>query len=109
MPDIKGIVDVTAKARGRTDRPEGFDVSFNGVSHQTMLGETALGDVTFNGKTQDQKLTAELLATLDGRAQRVSGDIRFGEPSMPFSVSTTLDHSPLTPFISLVQRSFTFN
>jgi translocation and assembly module TamB len=104
IPAINGIVDLTANAKGRTDRPEGFDVSFNGVSHQTTLGATALGDVTFNGKTEDQRLTAELVATLEGRAQRVSGDVRFGDPSMPFSVSTTLDQSPLGPFITLIQQ-----
>lgn len=104
IPAINGVVDLTAKAVGRADRPEGFDVSFNGVSHQTTMGETALGEVTFNGTTVNQRLSAELVANLGGRAQKITADVRFNEPNLPFTVNTAFDESPLAPFLTFVPQ-----
>ncbi|MFL6468048.1 MAG: YdbH domain-containing protein, partial [Pyrinomonadaceae bacterium] len=68
MPTFAGLVDLRAKATGEYDRPTTYRLDFDGTARDTVINDNAFGVVTFKGNTADQVLTADLTATLDGKA-----------------------------------------
>jgi len=104
IPVISGTVDVTAKAIGRSADSATFDVTFDGVAKTVTVGANAVGDVTFNGKTVDQVLTANLMANLEGSKQVINGTLRFSDEKLPYSVTTVFDQSPLAPYIAFAPQ-----
>ena len=104
IPVIVGAVDVKAKAIGIADISSTYDVQFDGVANGVTVGENAIGNVTFNGKTVDQVLTANLTANLEGSTQVINGTLRFSDETLPFSVTTVFDQSPLSPYLAFVPQ-----
>ncbi|MFN0139775.1 MAG: translocation/assembly module TamB domain-containing protein [Pyrinomonadaceae bacterium] len=102
IPPITGDMDFTAKAVGVASQATTYDVNFNGTARGVNVGDNALGDVTFNGVTQGQVLTANLTATLGGRPQVINASVNFGSSDMPLTASTDFDQSPLAPFLAFV-------
>lgn len=104
IPVITGEMDFTAKATGTASQASTFDVNFNGVARGVNVGENAFGEVTFNGVTQGQVLTANVTATLEGRPQIINATVNFGRDEMPLTASTDFDQSPLAPFLAFVPQ-----
>lgn len=104
IPPITGTTDFTAKAVGEFDRPSTINVNFNGSASNVLIGERALGAVTFQGTTNNQILNAELIATLESRPQTINATLNFGDENLPFRVQTSFDQSPLGPFIALIPQ-----
>ena len=104
IPVINGTIDVTAKATGESDRASTYDLKFEGTARGVTVGENAVGDVIFNGKTAGQVLTADLSATLEGRQQIINATLNFGDDSLPFKVTTAFDQSPLSPYLAFVPQ-----
>ncbi len=104
IPSISGATDFTAKATGEIDRPAGLNITFNGNATNVIVNENAFGEVTFKGVTTDQKLNADLVATLDGRPQLINASVNFGDERLPFQIQTDFDQSPLGPFVALVPQ-----
>lgn len=104
IPVITGAVDITARAVGVGENSSTYDVTFEGVARTVTIGENGVGDVTFNGKTVDQVLTANLMANLEGSTQIISGTLRFSDERLPYSVTTVFDQSPLTPYLAFVPQ-----
>lgn len=102
IPAIKGEMDFAARATGIASQATTFDVNFNGTARGVTVGENALGDVTFNGVTQGQVLTANLTATLEGRPQVINATVNFGSDDVPLTASTDFNQSPLAPFLAFV-------
>jgi translocation and assembly module TamB len=104
IPTMTGDVDFTATASGIADRTSTYVINFNGSSQNIVAGESALGQVTFKGQTAGQTLTADLTAVLDGRPQTINATVNFGDEDLPFTATTTFDHSPLAPFLAFVPQ-----
>lgn len=102
IPVITGEMDFTAKATGVASQASTYDVNFKGAARGVSVGENAFGDVTFNGVTQGQVLTANLTATLEGRPQIINATVNFGSDDVPLTASTNFDQSPLAPFLAFV-------
>ena len=43
LPNINGMVDLTAKASGVASRTSSYDVNFNGIAHAVTVNENAFG------------------------------------------------------------------
>ncbi len=105
IPTVTGVVsEFRANAVGDADRPETFNVSFNGRATNVAVNENAFGDVTFSGTTVGQQLKAELVAQLGGQPQRIDATVNFGDPNVPVSVTTAFNNSPLAPFFAFVPQ-----
>lgn len=104
IPQISGTADLTATATGDADDPATFDVNFAGKANDVVVNEYQIGQVDFDGITQNRLLTAKLSTVLDGRQQSFNANVDFGKPEMPFMVEHTLDQSPLRPFFAFVPQ-----
>jgi translocation and assembly module TamB len=104
LPPVAGDVDFTARATGVYERPTTYDVSFSGRSPNLVVNQNSLGALTFNGRTVNNILTADLTADLNGRPQVVNATINFGNDDMPFRVATEFNQSPIAPFLSFIPQ-----
>jgi len=104
IPDIGGTINLTAKATGRTDDSKSYEINFNGTGTGVTFNGNALGEVTFNGKTENQQLNASLTANLEGQQQNITANINFADPNLPFRAETTFNNTELAPFIALVRQ-----
>ena len=104
IPAVTGLVDLTAKAVGESDRPATFDINFSGTARNVIIGESPFGDVLFSGMTANSVLNADLMANLEGRQQVINATLRFNEDDLPFSVTTSFDQSPMSPYLAFVPQ-----
>ncbi|HSU26282.1 MAG TPA: hypothetical protein VLI65_09880, partial [Pyrinomonadaceae bacterium] len=102
IPSITGMTDFTAKATGIYDRPSSYNVNFSGAGHNVVINDNALGEVTFNGNTANQLLTANLTANIEGRPQQISATVNFANDNLPFHLEQRLDQSPIGPYIAFI-------
>ena len=102
IPAINGDLDFTAKATGIADRTPTYNVNFSGGAPNVQMGENAIGQVVFKGRTVDQKLTADLTASLDGHPQTVTAAVDFSKDDLPFMVATDFTQSPIAPFLVFI-------
>ena len=104
IPDITGTLNLTAKATGRTADSKSYEVNFNGTGNGVTLNGNALGEIVFNGKTENQQLSANLTATLQGQQQNITANVNFADENLPFRAETTFNNTELAPFIALVRQ-----
>ena len=102
IPSVTGMSDFTAKATGIYDRPSTYNVNFNGTGHNVAINDNPLGEVTFNGNTVNQLLTANLTAMLEGRPQQITATVNFANENLPFHLEQRLDQSPIGPYIAFI-------
>jgi translocation and assembly module TamB len=100
IPSITGVSDFTAKATGETDRSTSYNVSFNGTARNVLINDNAFGDVAFKGTTANQRLNAELTATIDGRPQILTASLNFADENLPFHLETEFNQSPIEPYLA---------
>ena len=101
LPNITGVVDLTAKAAGRTSDSKTFDINFSGVGRNIVLNENAIGAVTFNGRTENQVLNANLTANFQGQPQAIAATVNFADENLPFRAETTFNNTELAPLFAL--------
>ena len=101
---VTGTTDFTARALGEFDRPSTINVNFSGNAGNVLVSDRPLGSVTFSGTTDNQILSAELVATIENRPQTINATLNFGDDNLPLRVHTTFDQSPLGPFFALVPQ-----
>lgn len=104
LPDINGTINLTAKATGEGSNSATYDVNFNGNGRNVTVNNRSVGEVTFNGKTENQKFNANLTADFNGQPQTITAKIDFADANLPFSAETNFNNSQLSPFISLVRE-----
>jgi translocation and assembly module TamB len=102
IPSITGMADFTAKATGIYDRPASYNVNFNGTAQNVVINDNPFGSVTFNGNTVNQLLTANLVATVEGRPQQINATVNFADDNLPFHLEQRLDQSPIGPYIAFI-------
>ncbi len=104
IPLLSGDLDFTAKATGVFERTSTYNVTFNGIAPNIQVDEKVLGAVVFKGQTIDQKLTAELTASLGGNPQLINATVNFADENLPFIISTNFNQSPIAPFLAFIPQ-----
>jgi translocation and assembly module TamB len=104
IPDIAGNINLTAKATGRTDDSRSYEINFNGTGTGVTVNGNPLGEVVFNGTTENQQLTANLTANFEGQQQNITANVNFANPDLPFRAETNFNNTELAPFIALVRQ-----
>ncbi|MFV0388745.1 MAG: translocation/assembly module TamB domain-containing protein [Pyrinomonadaceae bacterium] len=102
-PKIEGDINFEGKATGNANNPATFDINFSGVGNNVAINGSAFGNISFEGKTVNQILTAKMTSRLSGKIQLINGTVNFGETGMPLHAEATLNQSPLEPFIAIVR------
>lgn len=104
IPAISGSTDLTLTLSGNADRNEALTINGNGTARDVVVGENSLGDIIFDASTANQKLTAKLMVSFDGRPQVVNAVVDFGNEALPLTASAEFNNSPLAPFLSFVPQ-----
>ncbi len=101
LPNFTGTVNLTAKATGDADDSTTFNINFNGSGQNVAFDDRNLGEITFNGNTENQRFNANITANFDGQPQTIAATVNFADPNLPFSAETVFDNTNLAPFIAL--------
>lgn len=104
IPAITGTADFTLSANGNSEHYDQVIVNGNGIATGVNVGDSFLGDVIFEAKTADQKLSAGLTVSFDGRPQVVSALIDLSKDDLPLTASTDFNESPVAPFLAFVPQ-----
>lgn len=104
LPDINGTVDLTAKATGEGSNSSTYNVNFSGNGRNVTINNRSVGEVTFNGTTENQQFNANLTADFNGQPQTITANVNFADPNLPFRAETNFNNSELSPFISLIRE-----
>jgi translocation and assembly module TamB len=103
IPNIDGTINLTASAVGRTEDSRSYEINFNGTGTGVTFNGNALGEIVFNGKTENQQLNANVTANLEGQQQNITANVNFADPNLPFRAETSFNNTELAPFIALVR------
>lgn len=101
LPDLSGTIDLKAGAVGDADDPATFNINFSGGGRNVFFNNRSLGEITFNGNTENQRLNANITANFDEQPQSVVATVNFADPNLPFEAETVFDNTNLAPFIAL--------
>ncbi len=104
IPMIAGTTDLTLTLAGNSDRAEIVSINGNGKATGVTVGESNLGEVTFDANAVDQKLTAKLVIGFNGNPQTVDAIVDLSNKTMPLQASTVLNNSPLDPLIAFIPQ-----
>ena len=103
LSNINGIIDLQAKALGVGSDPKTFDVNFSGTGRSVVINGNGLGEITFNGKTENQQLNANVTVNFQGQAQMLNANVNFADPNLPFRAETNFNNTELAPLVALVR------
>ncbi len=101
LPAFSGTVDLTAKATGNVSDYSTFNINFNGKGQNIAFADKNLGEIAFNGNTENQRFNANVTANFEGRPQTIAATVNFADPNLPFQAETVFDNTNLAPFIAL--------
>lgn len=101
IPNVAGLIDLTAKVSGTGTNFPTFNVNFNGVGQNIAYDGTQLGNINFTGNTVNQQLNANVTLNVAGQSQTIAGTLNFGNPNLPFRAETVFNQTDLTPYIAL--------
>ena len=103
VSNINGIIDLQATALGVGTDPKTFDVNFSGTGRNVVINENALGEIAFNGKTENQQLNANVTVNFQGQAQTLNASVNFADENLPFRAETSFNNTQLAPLVALVR------
>ena len=103
LSDINGIVDLQTKATGKINDSKTYNINFNGTGKNVVYDTTAIGEIVFVGKTENQQLNANLTTYFDGQPQIIVANVNFANENLPFRAETNFDNTELSPFIKILQ------
>lgn len=103
VPQVDGLVNLTAKVTGEGTKFPSYNVNFNGTGQNIVVNTTAVGNVAFNGTTVNQQLNANVTLDVNGQQQTVAANVSFADENLPFRAETTFNQTQLRPFIALVR------
>ncbi|MDQ3132818.1 MAG: YdbH domain-containing protein, partial [Acidobacteriota bacterium] len=101
LPNINGVIDLTARITGQADQPSTYNVNFSGIGRDVTLDERALGQIEFSGTTENQQLNASITSTINGQKQTIAANLNFANDNLPFRAETVLNDTDLAPYINL--------
>ena len=101
LSDLSGIINLNAKAVGNASEPKTYNINFNGSGREIVYGENGLGEITFNGVTENQILNANVTAKIGEQPQVLNASLNFGDENLPLQVETTFNNTELAPYLAL--------
>lgn len=101
LPNLTGTVNLTARATGDFDDSTTFNINFSGSGQNVAFDNRNLGEITFSGNTENQRLNANVTANFEGQPQAITATVNFADPNLPFEAETVFDNTSLAPFIAL--------
>jgi translocation and assembly module TamB len=101
LPDINGTFNLQATAAGIKNDSRTYNVNFSGDGRNVTYDGRSVGQVSFDGKTENQQLAANLTLHFEGQQQLVAASVNFADENMPFRAETVFDNTDLTPFLAL--------
>lgn len=104
IPSIAGTTDATFMIAGNSDRAEIISVNGNGKATGLKIGESDLGEATFDANAVDQQLIAKLTIGFNGNPQTVDAVVDLSNRSLPLRASTELSNSPLDPLLAFIPQ-----
>ena len=105
LKNITGTIDLTAKATGNTADSKTYNINFNGIGRNVIANDSALGDITFAGTTENQQLNANVTLNVGGQPQTLAANVNFADENLPFKAETVFNNTDLAPYIALVRSS----
>ncbi len=103
LPEINGIIDLTAKAVGAGSDAKTYDINFNGAARNVFFNGNQVGAITFVGKTENQQLNANLTVDFENQPQTIVASVNFADENLPFRAETVFNNTELAPYIALVR------
>ncbi len=103
LPAITGLISANGKTTGIANDSTTYDANFKGSGTNITINGSALGEVVFDGKTQNRIFTANLTANLEGQEQIIAATLNFADPNLPMRAETSFNNSEISPFISFVR------
>ncbi len=104
VPKVEGDINLTAKATGRTSDTKSYNVNFKGVGQSIIINDYSFGNVTFDGKTENQVLQADVVTRFQGQTQNILANVNFADSNLPLRVETIFNKTRLAPYIALVRK-----
>lgn len=101
LPDINGTFNLQATATGIKNDSRTYSVNFSGDGRNVTYDGRSVGQVSFDGKTENQQLNANLTLHFEGQQQLVVATVNFADENMPFRAETVFDNTDLAPFLAL--------
>ncbi|MCY7347545.1 MAG: translocation/assembly module TamB domain-containing protein [Pyrinomonadaceae bacterium] len=103
IPEINGVIDLTAKAVGVGSDSKTYDINFNGAGRNVAVNGNAVGAVTFVGKTENRQLNANITVNFENQPQVIAASVNFADENLPFRAETVFNNAELAPYIALVR------
>jgi translocation and assembly module TamB len=104
IPVISGTTDLTFTLAGNSERAEIVTIEGNGKASGVTVGESNLGEVTFNATVADKKVLAKLTIGFNGNPQNVDAVLDISNKALPIQASTVLNNSPLDPLLAFIPQ-----
>jgi translocation and assembly module TamB len=102
LPDINGTFNLQATATGIKDDSRTYNINFSGSGSNVAYEGRSVGQVSFDGKTENQQLNANLtLEFVEAQRQLITAYVNFADENMPFRAETVFDNTELAPFLAL--------
>ena len=119
-PQIAGTLDLKANGtgelafngKGSFDAAASFktfDINFDAAAKNLTVNQTALGEVTATGRTQNQQLNTNITANVAGQQQTVLANVNLADETLPFRAETSFNNTDLAPLLALAQAAQTKN
>ncbi|MCW5961327.1 MAG: translocation/assembly module TamB domain-containing protein [Pyrinomonadaceae bacterium] len=103
LPTFDGTVDLKANASGIAYNSRTYQIEFSGSGQSVSVNERLVGDISFNGKTEDQRLDANVTINFGDQPQIVQASVNFADDNLPFRAETAFSNTELTPIIALIR------
>ncbi|HLL14218.1 MAG TPA: translocation/assembly module TamB domain-containing protein [Pyrinomonadaceae bacterium] len=105
-PQVSGMADFTATARGNFSDPRSFDVRIDGQGRDVMINGQSAGTLALVGRTENQKFNLQLTTGILGQPQVVNATVDLASEGLTTTVETALTNQDLTQlFATLLPNS----
>ncbi|HEY9405119.1 MAG TPA: translocation/assembly module TamB domain-containing protein [Pyrinomonadaceae bacterium] len=105
-PQVSGMADFTATAKGTLSDPRSFDVRIDGQGRDVMINGQSAGTLALVGRTENQKFNLQLTTGILGQPQVVNATVDLASEGLTTTVETALTNQDLTQlFATLLPNS----
>lgn len=102
-PQVDGLINLNARVTGEGTNFPTYNINFEGAGQNVSVNNTAIGNILFDGKTENQKLQANVTLDVQGQRQTVVASVNFADANLPFRAETVFNQTELAPYIALVR------
>jgi translocation and assembly module TamB len=105
-PQLSGMADFKATAKGVLSDPRSFDVTIDGQGRDVLINGQSAGTLALVGRTENQKFNLQLTTGILGQPQVVNAVVDLSNDDLNTTIETTLTNQDLTQlFATLLPNS----